>query len=261
MADIVQVEWYEKLVADLRGLAIRQVVRGKHAIGQRILQDELHFEKAKYGNKTVDGLAADLGIDRSDLFRCVQFARMYPELSTAVDNLPWREIRTKLLPSKMGVHHQSDTAEWNSPGDIVSRAAKTLGRIELDPCADDDRSPNVPADQHYTEADDGLAQPWQGRVYMNPPYGKVLPKWIEKLCQEHECDNVPAAIALVPARPDTAWFRQLRQYPRCFIFGRLKFSDHENPAPFPSMAVYLGSDIEKFCKAFADIGDIYELRK
>lgn len=35
----------------------------------------------------------------------------------------------------------------------------------------------VPAARHFTMADDGLSQPWVGRVWMNPPYGNVDPWW------------------------------------------------------------------------------------
>jgi len=38
----------------------------------------------------------DLDIDYSDLKRCIQFAKKYPELSTAVDNLSWRYIGKRL---------------------------------------------------------------------------------------------------------------------------------------------------------------------
>ncbi len=57
--------------------------------------------------------------------------------------------------------------------------------------------------------------------------------------------------------PHTRWFRELRPYLRCFIWGRLKFSGQSNSAPFPSMAVYLGSDDRKFIDAFQGIGDIF----
>jgi len=38
---------------------------------------------------------------------------------------------------------------------------------------------HVPCDRYYTAADDGLAQPWEGLVWCNPPYSKFLP-WAER---------------------------------------------------------------------------------
>ena len=40
--------------------------------------------------------------------------------------------------------------------------------------------PWIPADQYYTEADDGLAQPWHGTVWCNPPYSDADP-WADKM--------------------------------------------------------------------------------
>ena len=52
-------------------------------------------------------------------------------------------------------------------------------RFDLDVAAPPGGVPWVPADRYYTEADDGLSQPWHGRVWMNPPYS--TPKhWVRK---------------------------------------------------------------------------------
>lgn len=40
---------------------------------------------------------------------------------------------------------------------------------------------NVPCDRYFTQADDGLAQEWYGRVWMNPPFSGTDPwarRWI-----------------------------------------------------------------------------------
>jgi hypothetical protein len=41
---------------------------------------------------------------------------------------------------------------------------------------------HTPCKQFYTQADDGLAQPWHGTVFMNPPFSKPAPwfyKWLQ----------------------------------------------------------------------------------
>jgi len=159
------------------------------------------------------------------------------------------------------VHFASQSNEWLTPSKIIERVIAIMGFINLDPCSNSKTTPSVPAHNHFTIETDGLSLPWYGRVYMNPPYGREISQWVEKLCSEYEHGKVSEAIALVPARTDTRWFRQFRKYPRCFIWGRLKFSDHKNFAPFPSMVVYLGKNNRTFINKFRDIGDIYQLQE
>lgn len=160
--------------------------------------------------------------------------------------------------NSMAVHFSSETPEWYTPGHIVARVIQAMGCIDLDPCSNSHVEPNVPAMTYYTKEDDGLAQPWHGRVYMNPPYGHELGDWVTHLIDEWRDGRVTEAVALVPARTDTAWFSEFIGLPLCFIRGRLRFSGHENSAPFPSMAVYLGPNLTAFVRAFGDIGPIYQ---
>lgn len=98
--------WYEELLQDIRQLEYTGIVVTKHAIGKRILQDELKFGKPEYGSRKIEGLAKELDVSRSELFYCVQFAKNFPKLSTVVD-FSWRHIRMNLLPTpreKVGYH-------------------------------------------------------------------------------------------------------------------------------------------------------------
>jgi hypothetical protein len=54
--------------------------------------------------------------------------------------------------------------------------------------------PNVAAAHHLTSDDDGLAHGWQGTVYMNPPYGREIGAWCDKLATEYAYGNVSAAV-------------------------------------------------------------------
>ena len=153
--------------------------------------------------------------------------------------------------------YSSNSSEWYTPPEIIYKVCDVLGEIDLDPCSDSFDKPNIPAKNIFTKKDDALNKEWFGRVYMNPPYGNVIDKWTEKLSDEYDKERVQEAIALLPGRPDTVWFRGLNKHPRCFIFGRLIFSGQENSAPFPSMVVYMGNRLNEFINAFGDIGDIY----
>lgn len=154
----------------------------------------------------------------------------------------------------MRVMGSSESPEWYTPRHIIDRVVAVFGEIDLDPCSNSRETPNVPALNHYTAADDGLTQPWRGRVYMNPPYGDEIPQWVDRLVQAYEGEEINAAIALLPARVDTNWFQPLWDYALCFVKGRLRFSGAENSAPFPSVVVYLGPDVELFREQFGDIG-------
>lgn len=164
-------------------------------------------------------------------------------------------------PDRLAPMMSSDTPEWYTPADLLDRATKVLDGIGLDPCSNSHDNPNVPAEHHWTAADDGLAQPWMGTVWMNPPYGRGIDRWVWKLYKDYTAGRTTAAIALVPARTDTRWFRVLRDYPVCFLNGRVRFlngnGDVADPAPFPSAAIYLGDATDLFSELFSPIGDVY----
>lgn len=85
--------------------------------------------------------------------------------------------------------------EWLTPPDIIWK----LGQFDLDPCSPVVR-PWDTAKSHYNVNDDGLNQDWDGRVWMNPPFGREAVKWLRRL-RDHG-----NGIALIPARTETAMF-------------------------------------------------------
>lgn len=94
--------------------------------------------------------------------------------------------------------HQSakmGTDEWLTPPDVV----RALGAFDLDPCSPINR-PWDTAAKHYTVDDDGLASPWFGRVWMNPPFGREATRWMRKMAAHGN------GVALIPARTETAMF-------------------------------------------------------
>ena len=51
--------------------------------------------------------------------------------------------------------------------------------FDLDVCASSNPNIVVPSGKRYTIEDNGLVSPWEGRVWMNPPFSKPKP-WIDK---------------------------------------------------------------------------------
>jgi hypothetical protein len=166
---------------------------------------------------------------------------------------PWSEANN--------VHFSSESVEWYTPPEIIERVRTTLGEISLDPASCDEAQRVVNAICHLTQKQDGLNGNWSGKVFLNPPYGKEIGKWIEKLVAEYEAKAISEAIALVPARTDTEWFQKLSPYTLCLVKGRLKFwnlqGEADNNASFPSAVVYLGKSNLKFVENFSDLGGIW----
>ena len=101
----------------------------------------------------------------------------------------------------------------------------------LDPCCEHE---TAKCKKHYTPQEDGLSQNWKDeRVFMNPPYGKELPKWMKKAYEEAR-DNGALVVCFVPARVDTEWWHRYAAKGEVrFPKGRVTFSDADASAPFP----------------------------
>lgn len=105
--------------------------------------------------------------------------------------------------------------EWLTPPELIN----ALGPFDLDPCAPINR-PWPTATTHYTVRDDGLAQPWHGFVWLNPPYGQHTGSWLEKLMLHNH------GIALIFARTETyTWHTYVWAVAHSVLFlhGRLNF--------------------------------------
>jgi len=207
-----------------------------------------------------------LNVGRASVQRAREvIERGSPEVIEAIErgDLAVSAAATELRAGRnpLDVHFRSDSPEHYTPTHILDAAIECLGAIDLDPCSNSHESPHVPAARHFTREDDGLAQPWTGRVFLNPPYGREIDLWIAKLVDEVMVGHVPGAIALVPGRIDTAWWARLRDFVWCNLEGRLTFVGNTDPAPFPSVVVYLdgeGNGLGPFYRAFAPLGDIWQ---
>jgi phage N-6-adenine-methyltransferase len=108
------------------------------------------------------------------------------------------------------------SVDWWTPAEVF----KNLNiKFDLDVAAPKGGVDWIPAKKYFSKDDDGLAQDWEGTVWMNPPYGISTESWLNKFVKHGD------GIALVFARTDTRWFHNycLQADALLFTKGRLKF--------------------------------------
>lgn len=110
-----------------------------------------------------------------------------------------------------------ESDEWYTPPEVFA----AMGcEFDLDPC-----SPGpghwVPAKKIYTKADDGLSKPWEGFVFMNPPFGgrRGHVPWLKRFLDHGN------GIAIVRAYTSADWFHDYAVKADGFLFprGKTKF--------------------------------------
>ena len=134
---------------------------------------------------------------------------------------------------KMDVHFSSKNHNAETPRCLYEEL-DTEFHFQLDPCC---VLETAKCSRFYTLEVDGLTQEWSPcRVFMNPPYGREIGKWMEKAYKESLKGAL--VVCLVPSRTDTKWWHDYAMKGEIrFLRGRLKFGGHKNPALFPSAIV------------------------
>jgi hypothetical protein len=87
---------------------------------------------------------------------------------------------------------------WLTPLEVV----QVLGKFDLDPCG----APNHKLAKHtylLENQDDGLTDKWFGRVWLNPPYGRAMRQWVEKLVKHG------TGTALIPVATGTKLWQEV----------------------------------------------------
>lgn len=92
--------------------------------------------------------------------------------------------------------------DWATPPEFVRDLEREFGPFHIDPCC---KRRTAKAPRFFTLADNGLAQVWRGRVFLNPPYSKPLP-WVKKAARVTASGQCPLVVALLPVNTDTRWF-------------------------------------------------------
>jgi hypothetical protein len=156
--------------------------------------------------------------------------------------------------------------EWYTPASYVNAAREVMGGIDLDPASCTAANELVQATHFYTKEDNGLLQPWYGRVWLNPPYGRAKggsvsfqSEFVRKLLREWSTQTIQQAVLLCTADPDEKWFQPLWNFPLCFAYPQIWFHRPGLPPEkhiMGSCFVYLGENVQAFIEAFSRFGRV-----
>jgi phage N-6-adenine-methyltransferase len=170
------------------------------------------------------------------------------------------------------MYNEIVSTEWYTPQQYIDAARYVMGDIDLDPASCALANETVQAHRYYTAEDDGLSLPWSGRIWLNPPFGRVngsgkskIALFVAKTVQEYEAGNVSEAIILTTAQSNTKWFADIWNYTLCFSRNRVHFNkikngilvkDSRDSHMLGTVFAYLGPNTEKFTHAFSAFGPV-----
>lgn len=130
--------------------------------------------------------------------------------------------------------YSSKRQDWSTPQALFD-ALDAEFEFTLDAAASSD---NWKCHTYLDETTNALEQDWAelsrgGAVWLNPPYGREIGRWIKKASQEGARCPV---VVLIFARTDTRWWHQyaMRAAEIRLIPGRVTFGGASNVAPAPS---------------------------
>jgi len=151
------------------------------------------------------------------------------------------------------------TDDLYTPPPLADLARQVLGEIDLDPATDDSGHSCILAGRRFTEDDDGLSQPWHGRVWLFPPHDGRRAAWVLKLLHEYRLGRVSAALLYTVLDSRAAWFHHLAAIaPVCFLNGAMQ-ATRPSGAPlerlrYGAILAYLGPEAPRFRTAVAGLG-------
>lgn len=153
------------------------------------------------------------------------------------------------------------TDDWHTPDDLLSLAREILGGIDTDPASCREAQDRVRAGRWFGPVENGLAQPWAGRVWLNPPFSAIA-EWVATAAERLLSPDGPDAILLCcHANTDAAWWHNLRGFPVALSRGRVRYlrpGGERGEAPPRGTALFLlGGDYgakERFAEVLGGAG-------
>jgi len=170
-------------------------------------------------------------------------------------------------PLLRGAKAGGGEVEWYTPPEMVDLAREAMGSIDVDPASNPTAQQWIDAGEYFTAETDGLAQEWNGNVWINPPYKTDLIRgFADKAVEEFKAGRMKQMCWLSPPNStDANWCQGLFEISSaiCFPNERTRFiaSDgHAEGSAWSSMIIYVGKGSVKFDKAFSKIGVVWKRR-
>jgi ParB family chromosome partitioning protein len=156
--------------------------------------------------------------------------------------------------------------EWYTPRRYLDAVVQVMGAIDLDPASSAAAQKHVKAARWFTRETDGLAQPWSGRVFLNPPYAMpFIKQFTSKIVECWQAGSMTEGILLTNNATDTEWFHNTLEgcSALCLTRGRIQFLEArdgeltEKVSPTHGQAFfYFGPHVERFAETFGEFGAI-----
>lgn len=160
------------------------------------------------------------------------------------------------------INQDSGNTEYYTPVEIVDAAREVMGGIDLDPASSHTANIRVRATKIFTIHDDGLNQEWNGRVWMNHPFGRVSnPAWICKLLTEFRAEDREVQFCNITfAATSEVWFKPLHSFYQCYLSPRTNYylpdGSLKRGVSKGSVVTYGGPNPCKFADVFARLGAV-----
>jgi len=220
-----------------------------------------------------EATATKLGVTPRTVQQEVQIAtNLAEDVKETIRGTPLEDSKSELLELARKPHDEqrktvaqlivsSNSNEWYTPPEYIEAARRVLGEIDLDPASCEEANKIIRAKKFFTAQDDGLQHNWPGKVWLNPPYGGLTAKFVNKLVEQYQRKITTEAILLVNAHAtDTDWFQPLWNYVLCFTDHRINFyGPNGQPgrgSTHGSVFVYFGEKQKVFAKEFTRFGVI-----
>jgi hypothetical protein len=173
------------------------------------------------------------------------------------------------MPAKQSTEVTTFSAleeSWGTPEWIVETCRTVMSGIDLDPASSPFYNETVRATEYFTQEDNGLAHPWFGYIFLNPPSNRTNPTarvvlWVDKLVSEYRAGHVKQACLVVKSNLGYVWYEQLYStFWVCHLTRRPAFilpdGTDKGPAKKGVSVFYLGHRVHWFAEVFHQYGRV-----